>query len=54
MNDFEKYTSPDATIYYGDCLTALPDVPDGSVDLVFADPPYNIGKRWFLVVSCGI
>ena len=46
MNDFEKYTSPDATIYYGDCLTALPDVPDGSVDLVFADPPYNIGKRF--------
>lgn len=39
MDEFEKYTSPDATIYYGDCLTALLDVPDESVDLVFADPP---------------
>ena len=46
MDKFEKYTSPDATIYYGDCLTALLDVPDESVDLVFADPPYNIGKRF--------
>ena len=46
MNKLEKYTSPDATIYYGDCLTALLDVPDESVNLVFADPPYNIGKRF--------
>ncbi|MEN9844447.1 MAG: hypothetical protein RLZZ612_2276 [Pseudomonadota bacterium] len=43
---FEKYTSSDTTLYYGDCLTALLDVPDGSVDLVFADPPYNIGKQF--------
>ena len=46
MNEFEKYESPDASIYYGDCLAALSDVQDGSVDLVFADPPYNIGKRF--------
>lgn len=46
MNEFEKYESPDASIYYGDCLEALSDVQDGSVDLVFADPPYNIGKRF--------
>lgn len=27
-----------------DALTAL--IPDGSIDLVFADPPYNIGKNF--------
>ena len=46
MDEFEKHTSADTTIYYGDCLTALFDVPNESVDLVFADPPYNIGKRF--------
>jgi site-specific DNA-methyltransferase (adenine-specific) len=27
----------------GDCLTALPGLPAGSIDLAFADPPFNIG-----------
>lgn len=35
-----------AKIYHADCLAALNDVTDGSVDLVFADPPYNIGKKF--------
>ena len=30
------------TILHGDCLELLADLPDGSVDLVFADPPYNL------------
>jgi modification methylase len=30
------------TIIEGDCLEALKQLPDGSVDLVFADPPYNL------------
>ncbi|GFH63074.1 MAG: adenine-specific DNA-methyltransferase [Candidatus Desulfovibrio kirbyi] len=48
MIAFEKYTNQDntATVYYGDCLTALRDLQDGSVDLIFADPPYNIGKKF--------
>ena len=25
-----------------DCLTGLAELPSGSVDLVFADPPYNL------------
>jgi len=29
-------------IYVGDCLTELGRLPDESVDLVFADPPYNL------------
>ena len=31
-------------IICGDCLEILHDIPAESVDLVFADPPYNIGK----------
>lgn len=31
------------TIVEGDCVAALAKVPAGSVDLVFADPPFNIG-----------
>ena len=33
----------------GDCLAALARLPPGSVDLVFADPPYNLqlsGELW--------
>ncbi|MFO0891372.1 MAG: site-specific DNA-methyltransferase [Isosphaeraceae bacterium] len=30
-------------LYPGDCLELFPRVPDGSIDLVFADPPFNIG-----------
>jgi modification methylase len=29
-------------VIVGDCLTALRNVPAASVDLVFADPPYNL------------
>ena len=30
------------TIIEGDCLEELARLPDRSVDLVFADPPYNL------------
>ncbi len=29
-----------------DCLAWLPTVPDASVDCVFADPPFNLGKDY--------
>lgn len=29
-------------IYHGDCRDILPELPDGSVDLVLTDPPYGI------------
>ncbi|MDD9818805.1 MAG: DNA methyltransferase [Gammaproteobacteria bacterium] len=32
----------DCTIYHGDCIEALQALPARSVDLVFADPPYNL------------
>lgn len=33
-------------IFYADALEALKTLPDNSVDLIFADPPYNIGKNF--------
>ncbi len=30
----------------GDCIQVLADLPAGSVDLVFADPPFNIGYEY--------
>lgn len=33
-------------IIHGDALQGLAMLPDNSVDLIFADPPYNIGKNF--------
>lgn len=30
-------------LHHGDCLDGLAQLPDGSIDLAFADPPFNIG-----------
>ena len=32
-------------IIIGDCLKELPKIPNESIDLVFADPPYNMSKK---------
>jgi DNA modification methylase len=34
------------TIHQGDCLAGLAQVPEGTVDLAFADPPFNIGYEY--------
>lgn len=33
-------------IHHGDCLTGLRSLPSGSIDLAFADPPFNIGYHY--------
>jgi site-specific DNA-methyltransferase (adenine-specific) len=33
-------------LYAGDCLDVLPAIRASVVDTVFADPPFNIGKRY--------
>jgi site-specific DNA-methyltransferase (adenine-specific) len=33
-------------LYQADCLELLADLDAGSVDLVFADPPFNLGKEY--------
>lgn len=39
-------TTPWGALYQGDCLDMLAIVPDASVDLIFADPPFNLGKDY--------
>jgi modification methylase len=35
-------TLPIDTIIEGDCVEAMKALPDGCIDLIFADPPYNL------------
>jgi site-specific DNA-methyltransferase (adenine-specific) len=37
----EVWTSGDVTLMRGDCLAVLPAIADGSVEMIFADPPYG-------------
>lgn len=41
---FKVIENGDHKIYHGDVFDTLNDIEDGSIDLIFADPPYNIGK----------
>ena len=34
------------TIYQGDCLELFKSIPDNSVDMTFADPPFNLKKNY--------
>ena len=34
------------SLFQGDCLDTLPYIEDESVDTVFADPPFNLGKEY--------
>ncbi len=34
------------TILNGDCLELLGEIPDESVDVTFADPPFNLNKKY--------
>lgn len=33
-------TDPDVTLYQGDCLEVLRDLPDRSVDMIATSPPF--------------
>lgn len=39
-------------LWHGDCLELMKDIPDGSVDMVLADPPYGITAcKWDSIIS---
>ena len=42
-NMIDKYIN---RIIQGDCLEVMKDIPDNSVDITFADPPFNLKKRY--------
>jgi len=39
----KKYTN---RILHGDCLELFENIPDNSVDMTFADPPFNLKKKY--------
>lgn len=42
---FPVTTLPTNQIMHGDCIEILRSLPENSVDLIFADPPYNLQLR---------
>ena len=38
-----------AVLYRGDCIQILNNLPSNSVDMIFADPPYNLSNDGFSV-----
>ena len=50
MSQSERGTQPSKTrankLVVGDCLEQIQKIPDNSVDFAFADPPYNLGKKY--------
>ena len=45
INGFQvQYEHPNGRLYQGNSFDWLESIKDASVDLVFADPPYNIKK----------
>lgn len=43
------YEKPKFKLYQGDCVKVLNDMPENSVDMIFADPPYNLSNGGFTV-----
>lgn len=39
-----KYSRKNGLLYENDCIDILIRIPSGSIDMIFADPPYNIKK----------
>ena len=34
------------TLYQQDCIKGMAQIEEGSIDLAFADPPFNIGYKY--------
>jgi site-specific DNA-methyltransferase (adenine-specific) len=43
----QYYYSGDGVIYNEDCLTVLKNIPENSIDMIFADPPYMLSNGGF-------
>jgi len=53
-DDFQKiippfFNSKDFTLYNGDCLEIMAQLPENSIDMIFADPPYMLSNNG---ISC--
>jgi len=41
------YEKPKFTLYQANCLDILNELPENSVDMIFADPPYFLSSGSF-------
>ncbi len=46
ISDLKYLGNEDHAVIMGDAIVALNTIEDNSIDLIFADPPYNIGKNF--------
>ncbi|PKM92126.1 MAG: adenine-specific DNA-methyltransferase [Euryarchaeota archaeon HGW-Euryarchaeota-1] len=46
ISDLKHLGNKEHKIIVGDTIVALDTIDNGSIDLIFADPPYNIGKNF--------
>jgi site-specific DNA-methyltransferase (adenine-specific) len=51
LRDLETYGEPGAIVYRVDCVELMRLVPAGSVDAIFADPPYRLSGGGVTVKS---
>ncbi len=45
LNELYKiadYKDKSGMLFNGDCLEVMKNIPDGSIDMIFTDPPYDI------------
>lgn len=42
--NFEYLKSDVSLVIFNDCIETLKEIKDKTIDLIFADPPYNLGK----------
>ena len=43
------FTKDNFALYHGDALGVLAKIPENSIDMIFADPPYNLSNGGFTV-----
>lgn len=46
ISEAENIFSEKSRLLNGDCIEQLKKVPDNSIDFCFADPPYNLNKKY--------
>ena len=51
LKDFQAFGEPGAMVYLADCVDLMKVMPPGSVDVVFADPPYRLSTGGVTVKS---
>lgn len=46
VSSTENFYSDTSVLLNGDCIKQLKTIPDNSIDFCFADPPYNLRKKY--------